>query len=111
MATFNWAASGSQGAWTDAIAASGFNALANNSMALGSAIDNTTTVAEWMEVSFIAASVAMTAGAHIAIYVLPLLNDGTSYPTNSAAGTSLPSIVYCRGVIGMPTATAIPAGS
>jgi hypothetical protein len=111
MASFLWGAT--QGAWTDAIAAASLSALANNSMAVGSAIDNTTTVNQLAEVSFISTTtgIAVVAGGHLAVYLLPLLHDGTSYPTNNAAGTSLPAITYCRGVIGVPNGTVVPAGS
>lgn len=110
MATFLW---GTPGAWTDVVAAASLSALANNSSVFSAGIDNTTTDAEWAEVSFIstAAGIAVTAGGHLAIYVLPQLHDGSTYPTNNTSGTALPSIAYCKGVIGVQNGTVVPTGS
>jgi hypothetical protein len=114
MALFQWAPTASQGAWTDAVAAASFNALASNGMAVGAVIDNTTTLDMLAEVSFISTTTAISVavGGHLAIYLLPLLHDGTSYPTNNvSSATLLPSASYVRGVIGMPSGSVVPLGS
>lgn len=111
MTQAQWATT--QGAWTDAIPAASLSALANNSIAVGSAIDNTTTVDMLAEVSFIStsAAIAVTNGGHLAVYLLPVLHDGTTYPTNNVSGTALPAVSYVRGIIGVPNGTVVPTGS
>ena len=110
MADFQW---GVPTAWADAVAAASFQTLANNSIAVGAVIDNTTTRDMMAEVSFISAATtsATTAGAHLAVYLLPLLHNGTAYPTNNTTGSALPAVSYVRGVIGIPVGTVTPAGS
>ena len=111
MAVYQW---GTPGAWADFIAAASFSpSVGNNGMVVGAAIANTTAPRMLAEVSFIstAAAIAMTAGAHLAVGLLPQLHDGAAYPTNDATGTALPGITYVRGVISMPTGTLVPRGS
>lgn len=112
MALFLWGSSTDQGAWTDpGIVVP--NSLANNSIIAGTAVTNTTSPDMWAEFSYLttAGTVTPTAGGHLAVYVLPALHDGTTYPigtpANTSAATVLPGIHYCVGVITVQTGAAV----
>lgn len=111
MADFQWSATA--GTYKDFVAAASFASLANNSMAVGTAIANTSApVPMLLEVSFISTvALTVTAGGHLAIGLLPLLHNGSGYPTNDTTGTALPGIGYVRGVITFPAGSITPQGS
>jgi hypothetical protein len=92
-------------AWADAFEPADFNALANNGgkLSTAAAVNNSTTRLLYAQVSFImvTSTFSPTAGAHLAILLLPLLHDGTTYPENEDTTTAanLPPQYYVRGII------------
>jgi hypothetical protein len=93
--------------WDNAVAAAGFNALANGGGFVGSEIDNSTTKFRFARLSFqmVTSTVTPTDGAHLAILVLPILDDGATYPDNEDTSTAanLPALAYQRGAISFRT--------
>lgn len=90
--------------WSDAMAANDLNSLANASGVLSSAtaVDNTTNKYLYCDVSFIGGgSITPTAGGHLAVYMLPIASDGSTYP-NASNGTASdhPAMTYFVGSIG-----------
>lgn len=106
MATAKWLARSS---WTDAFAASNFNALANGAgvLSTATALDNGTNLHFYADLSFrmVTSSMSPTAGAHLAFYLLPLLDDGSTYPdsTNTATAGDQPGITYYVGSMALRT--------
>lgn len=100
---------GTPSAWADAFAAADFNALANNAgiLSTASAVTNGTDRYILADVSFImvTSTVSPTNSAHLALYLLPLLHDGTTYVDNENTGTAAnqPHPSYLVGSIGFRT--------
>lgn len=97
MADILWKARSS---FIDAFAAANFNALANNGGILSTAteIDNSGNKHLWAELSFVCVTStwAVSAGGHLAIYLLPESDVAASYPNsaNGAAVTDYPGAHY-----------------
>jgi hypothetical protein len=87
MASVLWTARSS---WADALLASELSAIANASGVLSgaTAVANGTARHLYADVSFRLASFTPTAGGHIAMYLLPLLDDGTTYADGTTSGTA-----------------------
>lgn len=96
-------------AWADAFAAADFNALANDAgkLSTASAVANGTDRHLLADVSFIMVTSTVSPGVapHLALYLLPLLHDGSTYVDNEDTGTvaNQPSPVYLAGVIAFRT--------
>lgn len=88
--------------WQDAVAAAGFNALADNAGFFGSEINNSSYKRRLARFYFkmTTSTVTPTEGGHLAILVVP---EGTStnYPGGEDSGTAanLPPLSYQRGII------------
>lgn len=110
MADIHW---GTPTAWADVAAAASWSALANGSQIVSGNIDNTVGREEYAEVSIVTvtSTAVVPAGGHVAVFVLPSLHDGTTYPNNSVNGAALPAATYMRGVVSFPAATIPPSGS
>lgn len=106
MATAKWLARSS---WADAFASANFNNLANGAgvLSTATAVDNTTNLHFYADLSFRMVTSTMTpvSGGHLAFYLLPLLDDGTTYPDNANGGTTgdQPGITYYVGSIALRT--------
>jgi len=110
MADVLW---GTFAAWADVVSAASLNALANASSVVSGDIDNTTARDQYAEVSFrtVTSTMAVVAGGHLAIYILPRSHDDTTFPNGATSGTTLPGASYLRGIIGFPAGTISPTGS
>lgn len=113
MATIQWL---TPDAYANAFSAADFNALASSSgiLSTATAVANGTTRRLYADLSFITVTSTFTptAGGHLAFYLLPLLDDGTSYPNNAngaTAGTQ-PAITYFAGAIAFGTTALAHAG-
>jgi hypothetical protein len=95
------------GSWTDAFAAADFNALANGSglLSTATAVSNGSSLDLYADLSWICVTSTFTptAGGHLAFYLLPLLHDGSSYPsaTSSATAAAQAQITYLVGTIAL----------
>lgn len=89
--------------WDDAVAASGFNALANDAGFAGAEFDNSTTRYRYARFSFAMATdtVSPSEGAYLAVLIVPILSDGTNYPAfeDSSTAANQPPDAYLRGQI------------
>jgi hypothetical protein len=91
--------------WANAFESADFNALANGGgiLSTSTAVDNSTTRYLFAQVSFIMVTSTMSpaVGAHLALLLLPLLHDGSTYPDNENTSTAanLPPAAYVRGII------------
>lgn len=100
---------GAPSSWADAFAAADFNALANNGgkLSTATAVSNGTGRYIHADVSFImvTSTVSPTGSALLALYLLPLLHDGSSYPDNEDTTTAanLAATAYLVGSIGFRT--------
>jgi hypothetical protein len=96
-------------AWADAFAAADFDALANDAgkLSTASVVANGTGRLLLADVSFImvTSTVSPTNAPHLALYLLPLLHDGTTYVDNedSATVANQPSPAYLAGTIAFRT--------
>jgi hypothetical protein len=106
MATAKWLARSS---WANAFQPQDFNALANGAgiLSTATAIDNTTNLHFYADLSFrmVTSTMTPTAGGHLAFYLLPLLDDGTTYPdsANTATAGDQPAITYYAGSMALRT--------
>lgn len=114
MATATWLA---RSAWADAFASADFNALANGAgiLSTATAVNNGTNLHFYADLSFrmVTSTMSPTAGGHLAFYLLPLLDDGLTYPDSANTGTAgdQPSITYYVGSMALrTTATATQNG-
>lgn len=101
----------SVGAWTDAgFTAANFNSLADGSGVLAAtAISNSTVnqVHERADVSFsLVVGGTTTANSYIAVYALPLNQDGSTYGDGYASGAGDPETCYYLGVVGVKSGVA-----
>lgn len=89
MADVRW---GAPTSWADAFAAANFQSLANNGGIInsGSPIDNDTTPHTYARLSFVCVTStwAVSAGGHIAFYLLPLPHTGSNYPNSNNGNTA-----------------------
>jgi hypothetical protein len=95
--TTGWVSGRGQGlTWGSAgFTAANFNSLANGSSVSSTAINNSTNLDLYADVSFsMACGGTTTAASFIAVYLLPLNQDGTTYGANTIAanGTSTAAI-------------------
>ncbi len=103
-------------AWADAFASADFNALANNGGILSTATEiNNAAGRPFMDLSFrmVTSTISPTTGGGLDFYLLPLLDDGTSYPDNENTTTAanLPAALYAVGRMMFRTkATSTQAG-
>jgi hypothetical protein len=97
--------------WT----ASGFTLANFNSLAYGScvvaatAINNTTALDLYADVSFVLTVGGTTTSGYIALYVMPLNQDGTTYGDGTVTGATPPNGTYQVGAAG--TRTGITTGN
>jgi hypothetical protein len=85
-------------AYTDTLISSGLASLAAGSWAKGSTAITAGLLDQYGRWSFaFILSSAATSGDYVALYGLPLNQDGTTYGDNTAAGTTLPSSTYLLG--------------
>jgi hypothetical protein len=85
-------------AYTDALISTGFTSLPAGSWAKGGTAITAGLLDQYgrFSFSFVLASSAV-AGDYIALYGLPINQDGTTYGDNIAAGATLPSSTYLLG--------------
>lgn len=105
MAVAKWTA---RSTWADLFNSVDLNALANGSgiLSTAAAVDNTTNLNFYADVSIRSTStMSPTAGGHFAIYLLPLLDDGTTYPNSTNTGTAgdQPPLQYLWTTIALRT--------
>lgn len=83
--------------------ASDFNSLANGSFVLASSTtDNGTNLDLLAEVSFIATvGGTTTAGAYLALWIMPQNRDGSTYGDTIGNGSTLPAATYFAGSAGV----------
>jgi len=95
--------------WANAFEPANFNALANGAgkLSTSTAVNNGTNRHFYADLSFrmVTSTMSPTAGAHLAFYLLPLLDDGTTYPDNedTAVAANQPAITYFVGSIAFRT--------
>jgi hypothetical protein len=73
----------------DAALSTGLNSLASGSSASSSAIANGTDLYPLMDVSITLASLTPGTGGYVEVHVLPLLDNGTSYPDVFSGGPTM----------------------
>lgn len=104
MATIQWLA---PGAWTDAFLQSDLTGatVVNGYGLLSTAavVTNGTGRYLYADISVRLASMTPTAGGHIALFLLPLLDDGTTYAdgASSATATAQASITHYVGALAL----------
>ena len=84
------------------------NTLSSGSWVLDTtgAVANGTNLDLYMDVSFLLASVTTGSGSpFMALYLLPLNEDGTHYGDGSASGSTLPMASYLVGTVLVPAST------
>lgn len=100
--------------WTNAFTGSTLNSLGNGSAILSDlAIDNSTTLDMFADVSIALATAVFTSSPYIGIYLYPLNKDGSTYGDGRfGSGTSgPPPSTYFVGSIPLVTATAAQEGT
>lgn len=111
MATVTWSTPSS---WADAILASTLSAIANNSGVLSTAtvVGNGAGLALYADLSVRLASFTPTTGGHLAFYILPLLDDASTYAdgTTSATATAQPSVTHFAGSLALRPVASAQAG-
>lgn len=114
MATEKWiAGSGAGLTWTNAFTASTLDGIVNGNAILSDvAIDNSSALDIFADVSFVFGSITWAAPNYLGIYVYPLNKDGSTYGDgrfgSSAAGP--PGSTYYAGSISFPTGAAASEG-
>lgn len=111
MADIKWGGPGDWSNAVDAFASANFNALANNAGIISTAapLDNSTNRHIWGRLSFICltSTWAVSAGGHLAFYLLPGAHDGSSYPdsNNGSGDANIPGAHLWVASIAFRTAT------
>lgn len=114
MATEKWIAGSLVGlTWANAFSAATLNSIVNGNAILSDlALDNSTALDIFADVSFNFGSITWAAPAYIGLYLYPLNKDGTTYGdgrfATSAAGP--PPSQYSVGSISAPTGAAAAEG-
>lgn len=107
MAVFRYDAPSS---WATAFNAADMNSLANTAgiLSTATAIDNTTNRDRYMDVEFRLGSITPTTGAYLALFVLPILGDASTYPSsaNGTGATNWPSMEYLERSVPLRTGAA-----
>jgi hypothetical protein len=104
MSTFKWT---SYNAADTAVAGASMNALANTAYALGAAIDNTSGLFLYGDISIVLSSaISLPAGSPptVGIWILPSF-DGTNYPTPPGATAGVAPANLLAGTIAMVAST------
>lgn len=114
MATEKWIAGTVGLTWTAAITSSTLNSIVNgNAIISDTALNNSSNLDIFFDVSFRGGSVTTVAPNYIGIYLYPLLDDGSTYGDGkfgtSAAGP--PSSTYYIGSIVLPIGTQAITGA
>lgn len=115
MATEKWIAGSLTSLnWTNAFSSSTLNSLANQNAVLSDlAIDNSTTLDMFADISIALATAGFTSFPFVSFYLYPLQSDGATYGDGqyTTATSALPSSVYFVGNIPLVAATAVQQGT
>src|SRR5262245_17047016 len=110
MATEKW---GTPGAWIDTHTTANLNSIANGNSIAGTAIDNSTLLDVFIDVSLALASLTAAVPAFVGCYIYPRAKDGSTYGDGrfgtSAAGA--PPAQYWVGNFGFATGASTKFGT
>jgi hypothetical protein len=110
VATERW---GTPGAWTDTHTGTTLNSLANGNALAGLAIDNSTLLDVFCDVSLQLASLTAATPNYVGLYLYPRAKDGTTYGDNrfGSAAAGPPPSQYWVGNFGFATGASVKYGT
>lgn len=113
MSTEKWVAGATAG-WANAFSAATLNSITNGNAILSDlALDNSTNLDIFADLSIAFGSITWAAPNFIGVYLYPLNKDGTTYGDGrfGTAAAGPPTATYWVGNIGFPTGAAASEGS